>query len=174
MPDLEEIVDRIGLLKRDIDSLVGRHESSPVRVFELQETIRNLKKLTLKQQTMLDEAVTCLQHETYRGAHVLSWAAMADYLETWLVSDKKKLADLYPDWNTETLEKLRESSNEFKIISALRKCDCIGKDEEQVLQGLLKRRNLCAHPTDYKPDLNMSVGYLSELKHWFETFEKRR
>ena len=49
-----------------------------------------------------------------------------------------------------------------------------GKNVEQALHGLLKRRNLCAHPTDYLPDLNMALGYLSEILHWFDVFEKKK
>ena len=33
----------------------------------------------------------------------------------------------------------------------------------RALHGLLDRRNECAHPSDYFPDLNMTLGYLGNL-----------
>jgi hypothetical protein len=33
----------------------------------------------------------------------------------------------------------------------------------RTLHGLLSRRNECAHPSEYFPDLNMTLGYISDL-----------
>ena len=44
----------------------------------------------------------------------------------------------------------------------------------KALHGLLNRRNECAHPSDYFPDLNETLGYLSELFQRIEYLERRR
>jgi hypothetical protein len=33
----------------------------------------------------------------------------------------------------------------------------------RMMHGWLGSRNECAHPSDYFPDLNMTLGYISEL-----------
>lgn len=33
----------------------------------------------------------------------------------------------------------------------------------KALHGLLNRRNECAHPSEYFPDLNETLGYIGEL-----------
>jgi hypothetical protein len=33
----------------------------------------------------------------------------------------------------------------------------------KALHGLLNKRNECAHPSDFYPDMNGSLGYISEL-----------
>jgi hypothetical protein len=33
----------------------------------------------------------------------------------------------------------------------------------KALHGLLNRRNECAHPSDYFPNFNETLGYLAEL-----------
>ncbi len=35
--------------------------------------------------------------------------------------------------------------------------------EEKALKGLLTERNECAHPSDYEPDLNETLGYVSKV-----------
>jgi hypothetical protein len=175
MTRVEGIVKEAREFERDAIDLLARHESAPARTFNLQRTLEELKGLSLKQEKLLEDSVKCIRMGIFRGAYVLSWAAMADYLEGWLAEDKQgNLSSKYPSWNTSSAKGLRESTSESQIITALRKCGYFAKDEEKALIDLLNRRNLCAHPTTYTPNLNMTLGFLSELHHWFSELNKMR
>jgi hypothetical protein len=37
------------------------------------------------------------------------------------------------------------------------------KDKMKALRGMLNKRNKCAHPSEYLPDLNEALSYAAEL-----------
>jgi hypothetical protein len=37
------------------------------------------------------------------------------------------------------------------------------EDLNETIHGMLSKRNECAHPNDFFPDMNMTLGYISEL-----------
>ncbi|MHA1246804.1 MAG: hypothetical protein ACTSPE_05710 [Candidatus Thorarchaeota archaeon] len=171
--DVIDLLEATCAFREEAENILSRHETSVTRVVSLESTLQQIESLNLKQEGLLKEAIECIQNALFRAAYVMSWAAMADYLQEWLVSDKMgNLARVRPKWETTTAKKLRESANEYQIIETLRACGYITRDTMQALHGLLKRRNMCAHPTDYRPDLNMTIGFVSEILHWFQTFEK--
>ena len=43
----------------------------------------------------------------------------------------------------------------------------------KALHGLLNKRNECVHPSDYYPDVNETLGFISELFTRAETLQKR-
>jgi hypothetical protein len=47
------------------------------------------------------------------------------------------------------------------------------KSERKALLGVLNKRNECAHPSDFYPGLNESLGYFSELLKRIETLRKK-
>ena len=58
---------------------------------------------------------------------------------------------------------MREKYPEFQIIEAAKDMKILTKSEMKALHGLLSKRNECAHPSEYFPDLNETLGYISEL-----------
>uniref|UniRef100_UPI001C5BCF17 hypothetical protein n=1 Tax=Archaeoglobus fulgidus TaxID=2234 RepID=UPI001C5BCF17 len=52
---------------------------------------------------------------------------------------------------------------DFQIFEAAKDVGILNKSDMKTLQGLLSKRNECAHPSDYFPDLNETLGYISEL-----------
>ena len=50
-----------------------------------------------------------------------------------------------------------------QIIEAANKVKLLSKSEEKTILGLLSKRNECAHPSNFKTNLNESLGYISEL-----------
>jgi hypothetical protein len=52
---------------------------------------------------------------------------------------------------------------EFQLIEAARDLGLCTKTEAKALHGLLNKRNECAHPSNYFPSLNESLGYASEI-----------
>jgi hypothetical protein len=47
------------------------------------------------------------------------------------------------------------------------------KMTQKALHGLLNKRNECAHPSEFYPDLNSSLGYVSEIFQRVELLQKR-
>jgi hypothetical protein len=112
--------------------------------------------------------------EVFRAAHVLTFAAFMDYLQS--VASRDEFAALNaarPNWQIATLDDLRERYSEYAFIEALRAANLISKNEMKAFHGMLTRRNECAHPSDYFPDMNQSLGYISKALARIEALKKR-
>lgn len=155
---------------------LAKHESSPHRVMNLEETYRKLGVMNLKQDDLFRQAMRCCEVQVYRGAHVLGWAALIDYLQDWLASDGfAALLLARPNWAPiASVEDLQERFTEFQIIEAMRASRFISKNMEKALKGFLSIRNECAHPSTFYPDLNATLGYLSQLLIRLEQLDKTR
>jgi len=104
----------------------------------------------------------------------MSWAGFIDFLEEKIGSDSfVKLRSIRPIWKFTTVEELRETQTEYAIIEACREMRLISKTEMKAFQGLLSKRNECAHPSDYYPDLNETLGFISELLNRIEKLKLR-
>lgn len=103
------------------------------------------------------------------------WAAMMDFIEQRIVLDAfKKLRKIRPNWNVRSIEALRESYPEYQIIDAGKDMALYSKTVAKALQGLLNKRNECAHPSDYYPDLNQTLGYISEVMSRIEMISGKK
>lgn len=140
--------------KKDAEKILSLHESSKTRSIKIEETYKKLKFLSERQQQSLGESLRCIENELYRASHVLAWSAYVDYLEELLL--KKAFPGKDETW-------LRENYTDHRIIEQGRVNGLIGKQEETSIKGLLSVRNECAHPTDFFPDLNESLGYVSAI-----------
>lgn len=157
-------------------ALLGRHESAPSRTIILGKTYARLNGLSLKQDDLFRQALRCLEQELFRAANVMAWAAFMDFFEHKITEDGfVKLHAAYPAWSThKTLEELRENVVEFQLIEAAhKKLNLCTKPEMKALHGLLSKRNECAHPSNYYPDMNESLGFVSELLNRLEVIRKR-
>jgi len=123
---------------------------------------------------MLAQSVRCIEVQVFRAAHVLAFAAFIDYLHEVAARDEfAALNATRPKWDIESIEQLRENHADYNFIEALEAADLITKTERKVFHGLLARRNECAHPSDVYPDMNQSLGYLSEIVGRIEALKKR-
>jgi len=94
----------------------------------------------------------------------MAWAAFMDFLEEKLASDGfVRLKAKRPAWPSSSVEELRESVVEYQLIDAAKDLGLIGKTQAKALHGLLNKRNECAHPSDYFPALNETLGYVAEI-----------
>jgi hypothetical protein len=115
-----------------------------------------------------------VENSLFRAAHVMAWAGFMDFLEEKIASDDlKKLRTIRPSWKAATVEELRENVVEYQLIEAARDLGLCTKTEAKGVQGLLNKRNECAHPSDYFPLLNESLGYLSEILQRMEQMRPR-
>lgn len=164
MNSLTEVLSRARRFEKAAHSILGTHEASRSRVVLLEDTYKQLGLLSLKQDELFRQALRCTESQLYRASHVMAWAGFMDFLEEKLSSDGlAKLRIARPNWKLKSLDDLRELQTEYAIIEAARDVDLCTKSEMKALHGLLNKRNECAHPTDYFPDLNETLGFLSEL-----------
>jgi hypothetical protein len=68
---------------------------------------------------------------------------------------------------------MREYVNEFQLIEATLDLGLSTKNEVKALHGLLNKRNECAHPSNYYPQLNETLGYVSEVLQRIKTLQPK-
>jgi len=172
--NLENVVRRINLFVAEAHKILSAHEAAPSRAVLLDETYKELQELSLEQDELLRQALRCIENKLYRAAHILAWTALIDLVENILASDDfVKLKAVRPKWNTGSLEELREEVSEFQIIEACKDIKLINKSEMRVLQGFLSKRNLCAHPSDFFPDYNQTLGYVADILNMIKKIQKK-
>jgi hypothetical protein len=171
---VERVLSRINSFLDEAHRILSVHETAPSRTILLDVTYGELKKLSLKQDELLRQALRCVENKLYRAAHILAWTALMDLIESILASDGfKKLKIIRPNWKTSSLDDLRECIPEFQIIEACKDLKLIRKSEMRVLQGLLSKRNLCAHPSDFFPDYNQTLGYVADVLNTIKDIQKK-
>jgi hypothetical protein len=165
MGDIEDIVRRVSQFERAAHLVLSSQEAAPSRVIALSETRNQVTILNLKQSDLLVEGLRAMESGLYRPAIIMAWAAFMDFLQERLASDS--FATLYlkrPNWaKWKSLEDLRENVTEFQLLDVARDVGLLSKSETKALHGLLSKRNECAHPSNYRPNLNEALGYVSEL-----------
>lgn len=163
---VQDITRQAGEFESAAHAILSRHEaSSRSRVISLRRTRRQLQGLSLHQDELLREALDCIEHGLYRAGHVSAWQAFIDLLSEKLAADGLlKVSRARPKMpKLSSAEELREWATEHEIIRVARDVRLLTKAEVRILHGMLSKRNECAHPGSYRPDLNESLGYVSEL-----------
>ena len=162
---LESLLRRLREFEREAHAILSVHEtSSNSRVVLLEKSYRDLGALTLRQDELFRQSLRCIESELFRAAHVMAWAGFMDFLEEKLASDRlKRLRKLRPNWKASSVEELRENTPEYQLIEVARELGLCTKTEMKALHGLLNKRNECAHPSDYFPLLNETLGYIAEV-----------
>lgn len=172
---LRQYVARVQAFQRDAHRILAAHETSPSRVVLLDETYRKLSALSLQQDGLTRQALKCAEYGLFRAAHVMAWAAFMDFLEEKLESEgMTKLKQVRPKWTRLSMEELREEVPEYQLIEASRDVGICTKNQVRALLGLLNKRNECAHPSAYNPDLNQTLGYISELLDRISTLQPKK
>ena len=171
---LEDVVRRVNSFVAEAHKILAVHEMAPSRTVLLDETYKELQHLSLKQDELLRQALRCIENKLYRAAHILAWTALMDLIEMTLASDNfKKLKKVRPKWKVNSLDGFREKVTEFQIIEACRDLKLINRSKMRVLHGLLGKRNLCAHPSDFFPDYNQTLGYIADILNMIKDIQNR-
>ena len=170
---ISEILDRVSTLRRITRAALSKVETSSARIMTVEDSYTRLSLISIKQDDLFRQALRCVENELYRAAHVMAWAAFIDYLQERLSEDSfVKLRKARPKWKLTSVEDLREQSD-FQLIEAASEIGFLKKAEKKAMFGLLNRRNECAHPEDFYPGINESLGYLSELIKRIDSFKAR-
>ena len=162
--ELRMLGEKAQAFKQEAHRILARHEAATSRIILLSESYKKLSGLTLQQDELFRQALRCVEHSLFRSAHVMAWAGFADWLQNELMRKwLARLKQVRPNWKVQTVEQLKEQFPEYQHIEACAEVGMCGKTVGKALQGLLNKRNECAHPSSYSPDLNETLGYVSEL-----------
>ncbi len=160
--------------EREAHTILAQHETSPSRIVFLDETYKKVGQLSLNQDELFQQALRCLEGRLFRASIVMAWAGFMDYLEERIMSDGfTKLHQARPNWHFTTVEDLREKIPEHQLIEACKDIRLCSKNQTKALLGLLNKRNECAHPSEYFPDLNESLGFISETLHRIDILQHK-
>lgn len=171
---LKDVIRRANAFMAEAHKILAVHETAPSRTVLLDETYKELQQLSLRQDELLRQALRCVENKLYRAAHILCWVALIDFFETILASDNfEKLRKVRPNWNVYSLDELREKVPEFQIIEACKDLKLINKNEMRILHGFLSKRNLCAHPSDFFPDYNQTLGYVADILNMIKNVQNK-
>jgi hypothetical protein len=172
--EVKRLLEKATAFQKAAHAILAVHEASTSRVIVLSESYEKLSKLSIKQDELFRQALRCVEQELYRAAHVLAWAGFMDFLEEKLASDGLvKLRAMYTSWAASSLDELRENVVEYQLIVAANKLGLCSRAEMKAFHGMLSKRNECAHPSDYYPDINGSLGYISELMSRIATLQPK-
>jgi len=172
---LEDIIRRINSFTAEAHEILAVHEMAPSRTVLLDDTYRELQRLSLRQDELLRQALRCVENKLYRAAHILAWTAFMDFIQSILASDGfRKLNIARTSWKISSLEQLQEEINEFQLIEACKEVKLVSKSEMRLLHGYLSKRNLCAHPSDFYPDYNQTLGYLADILNTIKSMQNKK
>lgn len=172
--NIKDLYQKIQAFEKEAHEILAHHETSPSRIVLLEETYNRLGGLSLQQDELFRQALHCIENSLFRAAHVMAWAGFMDFLEEKLASDGfKKLKSARPKWNVTRIEDIRESVPEYQLIESCRDVGLCTKNEVKALLGLLNKRNECAHPSNYSPELNETLGFISELLKRISTLKNK-
>lgn len=173
--DVRTDVRRAVRASRDARQILATHESSKARTVTIEDSYRKLGSLSLSQDDLIRQSLRAIESGLNRAAIVMAWAAFMDFVEEKLGSNGfKALNSAYPDWRIKDVDDLRDKKPDFQIIEALRAVKLTSKNETKSIQGMLSIRNESAHPSHFLPNLNQSLGYVSDVISRIEQLKSRR
>ena len=157
------------------NQLFAQYETSLTRVITLNKSLQLLRGLSLNQESLLKEALSCIEHQAFRGAIVLSWAAFVDYVIEKLGEDGfAKVTAKYRHWQTPIDEYVRDNISDHSLVEVAASMGLLGKQQKKSVLGLLAKRNECAHPSGVVPDLNEALGFISDLLNRMSRLKQKR
>jgi hypothetical protein len=173
--DAQKIILRLERVKADSTKEFSKIETSVTRIVNLDNTRKRIGSLSIRQNDNFLEAIKCIEFGLYKSSHVIAWSGFIDFLEQLIAQDNlMKIFEIRKDLQKySSIEEIAENISEYEMIEIAFKMKILTKKEKKTLHGLLSKRNECAHPCDYKPDLNETLGYVSELLNRIEVFSKQ-
>lgn len=121
-----------------------------------------------KTASFLEEAIACAESSHFRAAVVLSWVGAVSVLYN------KIIGSHLATFNAECLKrdskwKIAKTPDdlarlkEFDLLQILEAISVIGKNTRQELEGCLKLRNACGHPSSLKVGPNKVAAHIETL-----------
>jgi hypothetical protein len=161
--NLAELAGALETFRIEAERILSFNETSIHRTADLSASYTQVESLTREQAEMIRQSLRCVELGVFRAAHVMAWASVVDFLQRLADEDGfNQLNSKYTEWKIKSLDDLRDRFGEHNLVEAMHQSGMLNKSEKKALHSLLNKRNECAHPTDYYPDLNQSLGYVSE------------
>ncbi len=156
-------------------AILAKCEDSATRVISIKSSQDRLKNLSVVGKVYLEEALGCVERGFYHSAIITAWVAFIDTLERKITENNFiNLHAVGAPWTTySSLEELCEKVTEHSLIEVAYKMKLLSKTEKKTIHGLLAKRNEVAHPSGYMPDMNESLGYISEVINRIEILSKK-
>ncbi|MFC8790324.1 hypothetical protein [Streptomyces cinereoruber] len=170
-----EVADWAANAQDELRRLLAKRETSTYRVMTVTESYDKLTNLNIKQDKLFREALQCVEHGLYRSAHVTSFAGLMDFIHEWITNDASRLSSIqtnYTTWNIKQASDFRDQKD-HTLFEVMKKQAFITNGTMKALQGLLAKRNECAHPDEYEPGINDTLGYLDEILKRIGALQKK-
>jgi len=84
---IRNLLSKVGDFEADAHRILAKREAAVSRVITIEDTYRTLTGLSLHQDQLLRESLTCLENGLHRAAHVMAWAGFMDYIQEKMVSN---------------------------------------------------------------------------------------
>lgn len=164
MNDVENWLLRVGRARRAAHSELSRVERSSSRVILLEDLTKLLSGEPIDVQDYFRESISCLENSLYRSAIVLAWAGQFHVLsEVCFEKHEIDIRSSRPKWKFRDLPELKEEVAESQFLVCAKDVGFLSKAQLRMLDGQLSQRNQCAHPTLYRPSMNVAIGYVDEM-----------
>jgi hypothetical protein len=112
----------------------------------------------------LRRAFRCIDKELYLEAHINAWTAFMDLAhEAVDRAGTARLKALGPGWKGDTSLEIAKFAGDSRVIDALFALGLCTSDRRGALAEALRRRNECAHVSDFGPDRTSTLVYVAEL-----------
>lgn len=158
---LDDWIVRTGKARRDAHLALATHESAISRVILLEELVKRLSGTPVDVQDYFREAICCLENKLYRSAIVVAWAGFFHVFSERLYNNcEMRIRDKRQNWSFNELAELREAAVESQILIVAKDVNFITRAQLRRYDGQLSERNQCAHPTLYRPSMNVAIGYV--------------
>ncbi len=123
---------------------------SPKITLSLRRQLSQLK--SSDSRAFLEEAILCFEMHLYRAAVVLTWVGAVSVLYEYVFANR--LGDFNTEaarrdskWKTVKIKDDLAYMKEYEFLQILEAISIIGKNVKQELEGCLRLRNACGHPT---------------------------
>jgi hypothetical protein len=171
-PSLEQLLGGLRHLQASFDGEVADVErESPAAAFEsLEEAVAQAPH---EYRDYLEEALACYQNGLYRAAILMVWAATMQHLYSVAGSHRGGVAAFETANHARfgSAKKYREIKKqddflylgERDFIQLGEDAGMLNRNARRVLHERLELRNLCGHPTQYRPGRGEAVIFIESL-----------
>lgn len=143
---------------------LAKHESAASRVVLLEDLTKSLSGTPVDVQDYFNEAISCLESELYRSGIVLAWAGHFHvFSEVCFQKHETAIRAARPKWKFKDVAALKEQFAESHFLIVAKEVRFITNAQLRMLDGQLSQRNQCAHPTLYRPSMNVAIGYVDAM-----------
>jgi hypothetical protein len=171
-PDLQRLLGRLSQLQTEYRAEVSDvvQESPSAALGSLVQAVETAPK---DYHDYLEEALSCYQHGLYRGAILLVWASVVQHLYS--AADQHsggvkafEAANQSRFGNSKKYRPLRKRDDflylgERDFLQLAEDAGMFNRNARKVLQERLDLRNLCGHPTQYRPGREEAVIFIESL-----------